>query len=157
MCYHYDMRANFMKNIKFRIIIYNEQEGSVDFIFIDKLNILDRIKLGCLKIRPNKNTYFIRTETKEEFLECLRNTIPCKESENSDYDFYCAVVEPRKYTPTIINFNSLISLVIRDYDFSSFDERNDFVSECNKIKAEQIRKIENDGDDFVEQYNNLCM
>ena len=145
-----------MKDVKFRIIAYNDDEACVDFIFIDKLNILQRLQLGCTKVQTAPNTYYIRTTNVDEFVNCLKSTIPCQASENSNYEFRCDYVEPRKGKSCEITFDALLSLVVRDFEIKSFDERNNFISQCKNIKQSQIEKTIKDGDDFVDRYEELC-
>lgn len=145
-----------MNNLKFRVIAYNEDEGCADFIFIDKLNIIQRLQLGCSKVKTARNTYYVRTTNIDDFMTCLHNTIPYQESEDSDYEFYCAHTEPRRSRSCRISFDSLLSLVIRDFDITSFEERNNFIAECKNVKQTQIEKTIKDGDDFIDRYEELC-
>ena len=144
-----------MENLKFRVIVYNEDEACADFIFIDKLNIIQRLQLGCSKVKTAKNTYYIRTNNINDFMNCLRNTIPYQESENAGYEFYCAHTEPRRCRSCRITFDALLGLVVRDFDVRTFDDRNKFIVECKKIKQAQIEKTIKQGDDFVDKYERV--
>lgn len=113
-------------------IVYNRTYGITDFLFYQKLNFFERIKMGCRKIN-NQNLNAITARTSEDFIKLLKKTTLYKTGQN-EFDFQCASVDIIKNTHFQVSFRGLLDLFINDSDIKSFDERNEFIKQCNQIK-----------------------
>jgi len=128
-----------MKNtdIQFNSIIYNIDRDVVDFIYIGKLTILDKIKYKCRAVDKKKNMYAFNPYNASQFMEFLNNTKMILNGDGVfDYPMYEVRVERNWSSP--ISFNELLQLYEQIEDSITINNEKNFRTLCNAIRNKVI-------------------